>query len=76
MQIFLSSWNSITNVCLENAFHKAEFLVNQFVDEPNENMVNDTFILNVIFPKYVECDNDVFATEPETMSDISLYLAG
>ena len=33
MQIILSSWNGITEVCLKNAFCKAEFQVNQFVDE-------------------------------------------
>ena len=33
MQIILSSWNGITEVCLKYAFCKAEFQVNQFVDE-------------------------------------------
>ena len=43
MQIILSSWNNINDVCLKNAFHKAEFQINQFVDETIENVVNDIF---------------------------------
>ena len=61
---------------LKIAFHKAEFQVNQFFDDLSiENVVNGTFTLNVNFPEYVQCDNDVFATEPEIMPDISNYLA-
>ena len=40
------------------------------------NVVNNTFMLNVSFPEYVDCDNDAFTIEPEIMPDISSYLAG
>ena len=75
MQSILSSWNTITDVCLKNVFRKEEFQVNQFVDEPIENAVNGIFRLNVNFQEYVECDNDVFTTEFKTMPDTSSYLA-
>ena len=74
MQIILSFWNSITDVCLKNKFRKAEFQVKKFVDESIENVVNDIFTWNVNFPDYVECYNDVFITEPETSPDVSNYL--
>ena len=74
-KIILSSWKSITDVCPKNKFLKSEFQVIQFVDEPIENVVNDIFTLNVNFPEYVECDNDVFTPEPETSPGISNYLA-
>ena len=76
MKIMLFSWYSITDVCLKNKFRIAEFQNIQFVNEPIENVVNDIFTLNVNFPEYVECDNDVFATKPETMLNISSYLTG
>ena len=74
MQIILSSWNSSIDVCLKNKFHKAEFQVIQFVDDPIENVVNNIFTLNVNFLEYVECDNDVFTTEPKIGPDTSNYL--
>ena len=74
MQIILPSWNSVTNVCIKYAFWKPGLQVNQFVDEPIENVMNDIFTSNVNFPEYVECDNDVFTAEPEIMPDISNYL--
>ena len=40
VQIILSSWNSMTDVCLKNAFCKVEFQINQFVDELIENVLN------------------------------------
>ena len=49
-------------------------LKSQFVDEPIKNMVTDIFMLNIHFSEYVECNNDVFTTEPEIMPDISNYL--
>ena len=68
MQIILSSWNSITNVCLKNALHKAEFQVNQLVDEPIENALNDIFMLNVTMMclqlKLKKCP-----TSPATLQD-------
>ena len=75
MQIILSSWNSIIDVCLKIAIHKSELQVYQFVNEPFENAMNDTFMLNAIFSEHIEYDNDVFTTEQETMPDISNYLA-
>ena len=75
MQIILSSWNSVTDVCLKNAFLRAEFQVNQFVDELIENVVKNIFTLNVNLPEYIECNNDVFTNETETMLNISNFLA-
>ena len=75
IQSILSSWNTITDVCLKNAFRREEFQVNKFVDEPIENVVNDIFKVNVHFQEYVEYDNDVFTTEPETMPDTFSYFA-
>ena len=73
MQIILSSWNSVTNVCLKNAFCKARFQINKFVEKSIKNVVNDIVTLNVNSLEYFECNNDVFIAELETMHDISNY---
>ena len=49
-------------------------LKSQFVDEPIKNMVTDIFMLNIHFSEYVECNNDVFTTESETIPHISNYV--
>ena len=53
MQIILSSWSNITDVCLKNALRKSKFQIYQFVDEPIEKEVNDIFTLNVNFREYI-----------------------
>ena len=57
------------------ARHYVCLKVAQFDDEPIENVVNNIFTLNVNFLKFIECDNDVFTTEPKIGTDISNYLA-